>query len=293
MGRLGVTESTPQSERQAAVESARDRRQAAQERTPTESERALQKELEDVGAYARAVTDPDEKEAVTEYMRSVREGLERERAMNDILVEQVGVSPQDATRADWKRAADAAEAQALEMFEEFSKEGIELSVQRDRMALPEAREELVGGEWIQTRRGRYSRAQAARVKAGRWQDAQSQISDALSLQLRHAGYSKSTIEGLSLKDKRRLLQELGTGRIARTQRGAAKIGQVSVDERFRVLTRIDPSMQERCRVVADDPLSAPGLGAYQKAMTADAIRMRYLGGQAGTASQAEPSALNF
>jgi hypothetical protein len=277
-----------------AIEGYRQRRQNP--RPSTAGEEALQKELDEITEYRQSLApDSQERQALADYARAVRENLHQEQQINDALWEWSGVpDPELATRADWQRTEAALRDQAQAMYEKFTPEGIELRTQRDRMALPGKVQECVFGEWRTVHRGRFSRTAAQRIEADRWHDAKNEISSALARLLRYGGYSAGDLKGTTMKQRQRLLEELGSGSLLRVRSGrVAKVGNVPVERRLRALGKIDASMQERCAYVSTSPLECPGLGCFDRMVLADLISIRYLGGQQPPGGTHSPAPLNF
>ena len=246
-------------------------------RAKSADEEQIGKELEDTTKYLKTLK-PGEPAyvGVQGYAHELETMLDREQAANDALWRMTGKNPAEATEREWADVADRLHNEGYELYKQYDLEGISIQVDEMRNAQEDTVASLVGGQWVTCNRGKFSRREAARIKAQQWDQAKETLGEAMGQQLTQAGYRASEIAGTSFQQRQRLLRELGEGRIVTTRAGnVSRIGGVSATARERVLQRATLRVRADAARTALSPVDVPTIGAYRKMELADLIRMRY------------------
>lgn len=296
LGAIGAETDSSVQERQTAAQSAGDarrerRKKPKRSRPKSANEARVGKELSEARGYMAAVgSDSTEHGPVKEYADQLDDWLANERAMNDALYDVTGLGPEEATASEWGQVADRLHREGYDLYKRYDLQGIAFQVDEMRGAREDPTASLVGGQWVICKRGAFSRAKAAKVKATMWGDAKDLLADEMGKQLTAAGFGSKEIADTTYKQRQNLLRELGGGRIETTRSGRpARIGKVPRFARQRVINTSSYRIKANAARTALDPVDTPTVGAYRKLQIADLIRMRYL----PTAEGGEISPLNF
>ena len=250
-------------------------------RRETEMESGLRSEIgqaQEAAQVARASGNEDEARTIEDYADSVKQTLEEERSANQALWDAARVTPEKATDADWEQAAKRLDRQAQDAYKKYTQDGIQLAVDIKRSARDSGYMN-VGGESVMVKRGKFSRAEASRMRGSIWSRAKEDVHGRMGKLLQKAGYKPAEIARASFEQRQKLLQEIGQGDLAKTGRGkVANIDQVAVDARGRVRSKVPPTLAAKCAAAGDSPLNLPGIDAFAKMELADRIRTTKVGG---------------
>ncbi len=244
-------------------------RPLGQQETQTQSDLA---EAAEVRQMMLDAGDTGAAAGMDDYIAALETTLKQERGANDALWETLGISPQDATSADWQQAADLVQRQSQDLFRKYTKEGISGDVAQRRGAQASGWAS-VGKEVVEIREGRFSRRAGQRLEGELWQQGKAEMADAMGTLLQQAGFTGSEISGANYEQRQRLLAEVGNKTVSTTQRGnARKIDAVDPEWRERVTAGVDYQTAANAANSALDPLALPTLDAYGKLELADWMR---------------------
>ena len=199
-------------------------------------------------------------EAAVGAARTVEEGMELAWPQSvDDVARSLGIKPQAATVEDWARVAEYCEQRgtaARMLGEEVGRKSL-AAAEAER--LPELG--MVGGEERVVRRGRLSAAEEKRLLEGMSAEARQAAGAATDWVLGEAGYTADELAGLSLAQKRRLLEEMSEGTVLRTAGDRPiKIGPVSPQRRHEIMSGLSDELKAAAFDVAMEPEAA---GAYR------------------------------
>ena len=253
--------------------------EAAQGRHLGDVERHFAQEVAEIRAsYDRAVAagDLEEAERARGFIEEALKELASERAMNDELLRRTGVQPDRATEETWRRADEAIQERLYELQQRYTREGIQGTVQFERAGTPERM--YAFGKEIEGTRGRFGRREAERRAREYWREALEDVAERYGKLLEEAGYTAEEIAPLNYEQRRRLLEEIGNGRLTRTAAGRpASIGGIDPLRRGEVLARVPEGTAARAREAAQSLLDAPGLEAGRLYRVSEMIRAWHLG----------------
>jgi hypothetical protein len=208
---------------------------------------------------------------------TLEQQLDQERKLNQELWDMFKVGPNQATDLEWRQLADKLKAEGMELYNKYTREGIQSTVAHMRGA-KQSGWMVVGKEQIQVRQGAFSASAARRIEGEMWQQAKGEMSGAMGQFLQRAGYSAQDISQASFEQRRRLLEELGQKQLIQTGSGRVSvIDKVPVDARGQVVELADYDLAAIAENSAIDPLSLPTLDAYSKLELSDLIRATRIG----------------
>ncbi len=248
------------------------------ERRPGQDERQYEAELDRMRASfdaALAAGRLDEAQQTRAMIQLAVRNVGLERAMNQALWQATKLTPEQASEEAWQRTVEELEDRLCELQERYTREGLEDMVQGERRARPETTHAF--GREIVARRGAFSRAEARRRVRDYWRRAQADVADRYAELLEEAGYTADELVGTSMEQRRRLLEELGQGRLLHQKGGRpAQIAGLSPERRGEVLLAAEPALRGQAAEAAQGALDAPGLDASRVYQTAQAIRAYHL-----------------
>jgi len=249
-----------------------------------DQETSLRQDLADAqAAYdgALATGNTIEAEGIKSYMDTARSSLGQEQEINAALWERLGLTPDQATAADWQKLASQFEQEGYSLYKQYTKEGIQHEV-TERRGAQDSGYASVGKEVILVKEGRFSRAEAQRLEGELWQQAKTEIKQAFGDLLVQAGYAADDIDAANYEQRRKLLEELGNKDLMRTASGkVSKIDKVPEDARMGAVEAIYHDLASTCGAAAEDPLNLPTLDAWGKMELADVIKTTKVGGHTG------------
>lgn len=275
----GFDQAGTPTEQQEALQDYRDRRDVA-DRAKGSLEASLGSELAEVTAALKAETNEQARDGMRDYQQAIRDQLRDEQAMGDHLYRTTGQSPDTATAQDWDLTARQLESDCQSLLAQLGDPDVlNIEIQQMRGAQVDSTPGLVGGHFVTTRSGKFSRREASRIRGDFTAQARETVSDALGAQLRWLGLSKAELAKIpSLEQRKALLAELGAGRLSRTKGGKpAKIGSLSLEVRDRLLWRTTPDQKATAGHVAGNVLECPGLQPYRLLEIRDLIMQSKLG----------------